>query len=164
MGIEKFLEDLIRSTEPTEKKIYVTSWCLSLLHLGLMWHSHLGSRPAPPYSFVAIHLAFVGVLYAIPKEHDRWQNNGSARKPLNRAGHLLVILWLSSAVAMTLVQHFAWLANSGLPDGMAETTIGLLLIFGATDLSKRRYTAKNAPCPHAEESRETPAPETKTPT
>lgn len=133
MGKEYLLERFIKASEPTDRKIYLTSVAYSLFHLTLMWYSSLTNGLAPSSALVSVHIVFVGLLYALPKEIMRWQNGIKPAK--NQCGHLLVLVWFASFLIMAL--------SKSLPDGMTEMTCFLLGTLGATITSKTAHDLKN---------------------
>lgn len=155
MAGSKLFGGLVPATEPDDGKIFASSVAYSLFHLGVMWHAYLTGHHAPPYSLIVVHTIFVGLLYALPKEYDRWKNHKTAPAP-NRPGHLLVIVWLASHAFMA-GYAYATKGRYGLPEGMTDMTAILLGTFSATYLSKRMHLNKRR-CPP-----ETPAPETEKP-
>lgn len=145
MGIEKLFERFVKWTEPDDRKLYLTSVFYSLAHLGLMWHAYLRLHHHPPYAFVIMHMVFVGVLYALPKEIERWHNG--SKPPSTKAGHLLVAAWTASFVLMGLGQHFIDSKEYKLPEGMTEMSCFLVVTLGITHTSKKKHRLKHPPCP-----------------
>jgi hypothetical protein len=145
MGIDKLFERFVKWTEPDDRKLYVTSVIYSLFHLCLMWHAYLRLDHAPPYAFMVVHMVFVGVLYALPKEIVRWHDGKS--QPTAKAGHLLVMLWFISFILMGLGQYFIDEKAYHLQEGMTEMTCFLLVTLGVTHTSKKKYALKHPPCP-----------------
>jgi hypothetical protein len=156
MSGPRFFDGLIPATEPNDAKIFWTSVAYSLFHVGVMWHAYLTGHHAPPYSLIVIHTIFVGVLYALPKEYERWKNHKDAPAP-NRPGHLLVIAWLASHAVMA-IGAYATKGRYGLPEGMTDMTAILLGTFGATYLSKRMHLNKRRCPPEAAGPQETEKP------
>lgn len=148
MGIEKLFERFVKATEPDDRKLYVTSVLYSLFHLGLMWHAYVRLNHAPPYAFVIVHLAIVGVLYTLPKEIRRWHNG--SKPPSTKAGHLLVLLWFVSFLLMGLGQYCIDEKDYRLPEGMTEMACFLLVTLGLTHTSATKHALKHGPCLPAE--------------
>lgn len=149
MASFKLFESLVPATEPNDGKIFWSSVAYSLFHLGLMWHAYLTGFHTPPYSLIVIHTIFVGLLYALPKEYERWKNHKTAPAP-NRPGHLLVLSWLFSHVIMAACAYGSK-GHYGLPEGMTDMTSILLGTFSVTYLSKRVHLNKTK-CPPAPEA------------
>ena len=145
MGIEKLFERFVKWTEPDDRKLYATSVLYSLFHLGLMWHAYLRLDHSPPYAFVIIHMVFVGVLYALPKEIQRWHNG--SKPPSTKAGHLLVFAWFASFLLMGLGEHFVDAKDYKIPDGATEMLGFLLATLGLTHASKKKHELQHPPCP-----------------
>jgi hypothetical protein len=145
MGIEQLFERFVKWTEPDDRKLYATSVLYSLFHLALMWHAYLRLDHSPPYAFVIIHMVFVGVLYALPKEIQRWHNG--SKPPATKAGHLLVLAWFVSFMLMGLGQHFVDAKDYRLPEGFTEMMCFLLATLGLTHTSKKKYELQHPPCP-----------------
>ena len=160
MAAPKLLESLIPATEPNDAKIFWSSVAYSLFHLGIMWHAYLTGHHTPPYSLIVIHTIFVGLLYALPKEYDRWKNHKDKPAP-NRPGHLLVLVWLASHALMSFLAYWTR-GRYGLPEGMTDMAGILLGTFGATYFSKRMH-ANKLRCP-PEAAAPARAPETEKPT
>ncbi len=144
MATEDLFRRFVRYSEPGDRSLYLTSVGYSLFHLYLMWSAFAHHGHAPPYAFVTAHMVFVGVLYTLPKEIQRWQRVPKPPTTKPKAGHLLVFLWFWSFVAMGLGEH-AW-GESGyrIPDGMTEMTCFLVAGLGLTNMSKRRHLDKHA--------------------
>lgn len=164
MGMENLFERFVKATEPDDRKLYLSSVGYSIFHLSLMWYAYLAHGQAPPYAFVIVHMVFIGMLYALPKEIVRWQNG--SKPPTTKAGHLLVLLWFASFLLMGLGQvGSTWnlIADRGyrLPDGMTEMICFLIATLGVTHTSKKKHALKHPPCPPAAEA---PPSETKAPT
>ncbi|GEM_PF-3215027 len=157
MAGSKLFTSLIPATEPNDGKIFASSVAYSLFHLGVMWHAYLTGHHTPPYSLIVIHTIFVGLLYALPKEFDRWKNHKTAPAP-NRPGHILVLAWLASHAVMA-VCAYGTQGRYGQPEGMTDMTAILLGTFSVTYLSKRMHLHKTR-CPPAAEA---PPPETEKP-
>lgn len=147
MGIEKLFERFVQATEPDDRKLYATSVLYSVFHLGLMWHAYLRLNHSPPYAFVIVHMVFVGLLYALPKEIQRWHNG--SKPPSTKAGHLLVFSWFVSFLLMGLGQHLIDAKDYHLPDGMTEMMCFLLATLGVTHTSKKKHALQHPPCPPA---------------
>ena len=147
MGIEKLFERFVKATEPDDRKLYITSVLYSLFHLALMWHAYLRLHHSPPYALVIVHMVFVGLLYALPKEIQRWHNG--TKPPSTKAGHLLVLSWFGSFLLMALGQHFVDAKDYMLPEGFTEMMCFLLATLGLTHASARKHALKHAPCPEA---------------
>lgn len=160
MGMENLFERFVQATEPDDRKLYLTSVGYSVFHLALMWYAYVTHGHAPPYAFVIVHMVFVGVLYALPKEILRWQNG--SKPPTTKAGHLLVLLWFFSFLLMGLGQHGYADWGYGLPDGMTEMTCFLLATLGLTHTSKKKHALQHPPCPQAEAPAAEPPPVPKT--
>lgn len=150
MGLEKLFERFIKATEPNDRSLYTTSVLYSVFHLALMWHAYLRLDHAPPYAFVIVHMVFVGVLYALPKEIQRWHNG--TKPPSPKAGHLLVLSWFISFLLMGLGQHFVDAKDYRLPEGFTEMMCFLLATLGLTHTSKKKHQLKHPPCPTVEAS------------
>ena len=161
MGIEKLFERFVKATEPDDRKLYATSVLYSLFHLGLMWHAYLRLHHAPPYALVIVHMVFVGLLYALPKEIQRWHNG--TKPPSTKAGHLLVLSWFASFLLMNLGQHFIDAKDYRLPEGFTEMTCFLLATLGVTHTSKKKHELKHPPCPSQDAAPAAPPPETEKP-
>jgi len=145
MGIEKLFDRFVEATEPDDRKLYVTSVLYSLFHLGLMWVSYIRLDHSPPYAFAIVHMVFVGVLYALPKEIQRWHNG--TKPPASKAGHLLVLAWFLSFLLMGLGQYCIDTKTYHLPEGMTEMMCFLLATLGLTHTSKKKHALKHPPCP-----------------
>jgi hypothetical protein len=148
MPVLKMFAKIAPATEPNERRVFAISVYYSLVHLGLMTHAFFTGHLAPPNAMIVIHTIFVGLLYAVPKEYDRWKNGGAARPP--RPGHVLVVLWFLVFVGMSVIQYLSREAYK-LPDGMTEMTTVLLGTLSATSFSKLMY-GKRYPCPEMEAS------------
>lgn len=144
MSMEKLFSQFVKATEPNDRKVYLTSVFYSLFHLAVMWYVYVRRAHTAPYAMVIVHMVFVGVLYALPKEIQRWQNGGLSNSP--KAGHVLVLLWLLSFIVMCMIQ----LVGAGayqLPEGMTEMTSFLIVALGLTHASKRKHELTHGPCP-----------------
>jgi hypothetical protein len=161
MGIEKLFERFIKATEPDDRKLYATSVLYSIFHLGLMWHAYLRLHHSPPYAFVIVHMVFVGVLYALPKEIQRWHNG--TKPPSTKAGHLLVLSWFVSFMLMGLGQHVVDAKDYRMPEGFTEMMCFLLATLGLTHTSKKKHELKHPPCPKEAPQPDLPPPETEKP-
>ncbi|HTK60437.1 MAG TPA: hypothetical protein VL283_04540 [Candidatus Baltobacteraceae bacterium] len=161
MGFEQLFDRFVKWSEPDDRKLYVTSVLYSLFHLGLMWYAYLRLDHAPPYAFMIVHMVFVGVLYALPKEIVRWHNG--SRPGSAKAGHLLVLLWFFSFLLMGLGQFCIDEKDYHLQEGMTEMTCFLLITLGVTHTSKKKHALKHPPCPQQEEDPAPVAPETEKP-
>jgi hypothetical protein len=133
VGKALLLEKFIKASEPNDRKIYLTSVGYSLFHLGLMWYASLTHGHAPSDALVSVHIVFVGMLYALPKEIIRWQNGLQPSK--NQAGHLLVMVWFASFLIMGVADR--------IPEGMTAMTCFLVGTLGATIASKATHEIKN---------------------
>ncbi len=153
MSFEKLFDSFVRATEPDDRKLYLSSVAYSLFHLSIMWFAYARQTHTAPYALVIVHMVFVGVLYTLPKEIQRWHNG--TRSPTTKAGHLLVLAWFISFIAMSLFQLCS-VGDYRLPEGMTEMICFLLIALGLTHTSKRKHELKHPPCPEV--------PETKTPT
>ena len=142
MPVRSLMESIAPATEPNEKRIFWISVYYSLIHLGLMVHAFLTGHHPPSNALIFIHSIFVGLLYAVPKEYERWMNGGSKRPP--KPGHVMVVLWFSLFLSMCVAEYFSDGAVK-LPDGMTEMTSILVGTIGATSLSKLMY-ATTHPC------------------
>lgn len=147
MAATKIFEKLIPATEPTDARVFYGSVAYSLFHLALMWHAYLTGFYDPPYSLIVVHSIFVGLLYALPKEYDRWSNHKKSPAP-NRPGHLLVIAWILSHTLMNLLAYLTK-GKYGLPEGMTDMTGILFGTFCLTYFSKRMHLNK-VKCPPTE--------------
>ncbi|MFA5854483.1 MAG: hypothetical protein WC866_05390 [Patescibacteria group bacterium] len=142
--MDKLFSQFARATEPNDRKLYLSSVLYSLFHLVVMWYVYVRGVHTAPYALVIVHMVFVGVLYALPKEIQRWHNGTTSSAP--KAGHLLVLIWLLSFIAMCMIQ----LCSDGayrLPEGMTEMTAFLIVALGLTHASKRKHELKHGPCP-----------------
>lgn len=161
MGIETLFERFVKATEPNSRSLYATSVLWSIFHLALMWHAYIRLDHAPPYAFVIVHMVFVGVLYALPKEIERWHNG--SKPPSTKAGHLLVLAWFVSFTLMGLGQHFVDAKDYKLPEGMTEMMCFLLTALGLTHTSKKKHELKHPPCPSQDAAPIPAPPETEKP-
>ncbi|MEK7546537.1 MAG: hypothetical protein AAB554_05755 [Patescibacteria group bacterium] len=161
MGLEKLFARFVVRTDPDDRKLYLSSVLWSVFHLSLMWHAYLRLHHSPPYAFVIVHMVFVGVLYALPKEIHRWHDG--SKPPSPKAGHLLVLAWLVSITLMGLGEQFIDAKEYKIPDGMTEMTGFLLATLGVTHTSKQKHALKHPPCPPREETSDSAAAPPKTP-
>ena len=145
MPILKFFSSIAPATEPNERRVFLVSVYYSVVHLGAMIHAFLSTFPAPPYAMIVVHTVLVGLLYAVPKEYERWAEGAQIKPP--RPGHVLVALWFWAFVSMSVIQYLTKGAFK-LPDGMTEMTTLLLGTLGATKISKLMHAKRN-PCSEA---------------
>lgn len=114
------------------------SWLASIVTIvlmGMMWWTFWESCNPVPQEMMYLLWVTLAV-YVPPKEAARWKNKKGLMK--KRYGQVFAYLWFFSLIVMSFLE---W-KNPGrfqIPEGMGETVIGVMVIFGASTFSRKLY-------------------------
>lgn len=146
------LRDLLhRYTEADLDKLSWMAFAISVIHLTLMWWTFIEQCNPVPEEFTYLLWVTLAV-YAAPKEAVRWQTKGHPTK--KRLGQVFVPIWF---VSLCVMGFFEWKnpLEQQIPEGMKETVVGVLIIFGASIVSGKVHKYRRCP-PYCDEENKEP--------
>jgi len=130
-------EFLHKNTETKLGHLSFYAGVATLAHLAMMWWAFLEGKGAGPIPNVTMWLLWTTlIIYAAPKEVHRWQHPKGYRS--KRAGQIFAPIWIFSLIVMAFVA-FRRPDDYEVPEYMLESVVGVLAIFGVSNVSKEAH-------------------------